>query len=194
MTEKEALDLLELESGFDKEDLTEAVEKHFFEFRRFFLTRVPLEKMFRFRLDKLKQISCALTVLDRDFRALYFSQETDFALDYEDIYEVFQAYQRQNKQIKTRLMQSLHPDEIAFLAENLVQLEKVYASRWFSEEMCDETILVSKEPDPMEVLAAIKSFRGQGGTGFRDLLKMQNTAPAALINEMKRLSLLFWKY
>ena len=46
----------------------------------------------------------------------------------------------------------------------------------------------------MEILEAVKAFREKGGTSFDALKKSQNQAPEALVNEMKRLSLLFFKY
>ena len=96
--------------------------------------------------------------------------------------------------MKTALSQSTDPAEIYRLTEALLSLEKQYAGLWAVEGVTDKDALVSKESDPMEILEAVKAFREKGGTSFDALKKSQNQAPEALVNEMKRLSLLFFKY
>lgn len=193
MTEKEALTLFGLEAGFESDELQDALEEQLFELKRFFISRAPIRKLFQSRLDKLGKIHLALKVLQADFG--FSSNMPAFAFpNSEDILEVFQIYQQENRALKTGIAQSANPLEITVLAERLLMLEKAYAEKWALEPKEEEETLVSRESDPMEILAAIKAFRAKGGKSFKDLEKAENTVPETLINEMKRLSLLFFRY
>ncbi len=194
MNEQEARLLFGLEAGFEADELQDALEMQLFELKRFFTSRAPVEKLFRSRLEKLKKFSEALDVLDPAYEPGFDENfpEVDFASD--DILVVFQHYQQQNRSLKTALSQSTDPAEIYRLTEALLSLEKQYAGLWAVEGVTDKDALVSKESDPMEILEAVKAFREKGGTSFDALKKSQNQAPEALVNEMKRLSLLFFKY
>lgn len=197
MTEKEALALLGLEAGPDgirygDDELQDALEEQLFELKRFFISRAPIRKLFQSRLDKLEKIHQALEVLAPDFDFSYNLPVVSFP-ESGNILEVFQAYQQENRRLKTGISQSANPLDIHALAERLLALEKAYAEKWAIEPKGEKT-LVSKESDPMEILGAIKAFREKGGKSFEDLKKEENTAPRALINEMKRLSLLFFRY
>jgi hypothetical protein len=46
----------------------------------------------------------------------------------------------------------------------------------------------------MEILEGIKIYQQNGGINFHQLKKLENNPPEILIQEMKRLSLLFKKY
>ncbi|MGV3632493.1 MAG: hypothetical protein ACO1O6_14895 [Bacteroidota bacterium] len=194
MTEKEALALFGLEADADTGALQDALDEHLFELKRFFTTRAPIEKLFRSRLDKLRKYSAALQILNPEYECADDAEKEEPGFVSEDILDVFQAYQQQNRKLKTGITQSSDPAEIHLLTEALIRLEKSYASLWAIEGISEDQLLVSKESDPMEILAAIKAFRGKGGNSFDDLKKSENTAPEALQNEMKRLSLLFFKY
>ncbi|MCE3296234.1 MAG: hypothetical protein K0R65_1948 [Crocinitomicaceae bacterium] len=194
MTGKEALALLGLEEGSDAADLADALDEQLFEPKRFFTSRAPVRKLFQSRLDKLQKIRLAVEALDPAFVFTGKSPVTGISLQSDNILDVFRLYQQENRRLKTAITQSADPMEIYALTEALLELEKQYASKWVCDTAADEKTLVSKESDPMEILAAIKAFRDAGGNSFTDLKKSEIQAPEALLNEMKRLSLLFLKY
>jgi len=69
----------------------------------------------------------------------------------------------------------------------------MYASCWFTDEV-NTSEIVSKEPDPMDVLKAIRAYNENGGFTFEDLRFDKNNPPAVLIKERNRLSLLVTKF
>jgi hypothetical protein len=69
----------------------------------------------------------------------------------------------------------------------------MYASCWFTNEV-NSSEIVSKEPDPMEVLKAIREYNENGGFTFEDLMFDKNNPPEVLIKERNRLSLLATKF
>lgn len=190
MTKKEALFFFQLEADFDLDEFKDAKEDLLFELKTFFISRAPIEKLFHSRLKKLEKIhevEVALGIGNSEMKQKI--KEFYFADD--DILTTYQNYQMWNKSIKKEIFQSNEALEIYNLVVDLLLLEKMYAEQWFSPEILDETIIVSKERDPMEILSEIQNYQGKT---FTSLKKTENSPSEILLNEMKRLSLLFYKY
>ncbi|MFN5418152.1 MAG: hypothetical protein ACK5B9_13930 [Flavobacteriia bacterium] len=190
MTEKEARVFLNLSADFDEDEIVEAQENLLFELKQFFLTRVPLRKLFQSRLEKLIKLEETFSVYKIEMQkfkkiAMNFNFESD------DILLVYNSYQAENKRLKSLISQSYIPSEVSFYVEQLIYLEKKYAQKWFSDSNLDENIIVSKEADAMELLESIKNYEGKS---FSALKKNENSPSETLLNEMKRLSLLAHKY
>jgi hypothetical protein len=122
------------------------------------------------------------------------SKSTTFpSLEYkqkENILECFNYYQTFKNNLKSRLNKCNNALEINICISQLIQLEKEYAENWsVSKILPDNEVIISKEPDPMLILNAIKEFNLLGGKNFNDLNRMKNISPDLLINESKRLSL-----
>ena len=103
-------------------------------------------------------------------------------------------FQEEKNRLKTKISNSENAFELVSWVKNLLELEKINAQHWFSEIEIDANILVSKEPNPMEILEGIKIYQQNGGFNFDQLKKLENNPPEILIQEMKRLSLFFKKY
>ena len=190
MTVKEAEIFLKLGNDFDEDDIIDAQENLLFELKQFFLTRVPLQKLFQSRLDKLSKLEETYSVFQIE-KENFAKNSLDLTFDSDDILSVYNSYQLENKRIKNFISQSNNPNEVCFYVQELILLEKKYAQKWFDEKFIDEGVVVSKELDPMELLASIKNFSGKS---FAALKKNQNSPSETLLNEMKRLSLLAHKY
>ena len=186
MTKNEALLFFPVNEG---EDIIELYDECLFEYKTYFLTKYPIEKVFRAKANKMNQMHDAFILLGGEI-----SKSSTFpSLEYkqkENILECFNYYQTFKNNLKSRLNKCNNALEINICISQLIQLEKEYAENWsVSKILPDNEVIISKEPDPMLILNAIKEFNLLGGKTFNDLERMKNISPDLLINESKRLSL-----
>lgn len=194
MTQQEAFDYFK---SSDEEEIEEIYEEKLFEYKKFFLSKVPVDKLFRGRISQLVQLQAAYTAaMASDEKKIAFTL-SEFSLlpeQYNLLSVFFSAYQKVKNELKQKISRSSQANELIVLAEALVSLEKEYAKAWYSEIVTDESVIVSKEPDPMYLLESIRRFEESGGKTIDDLKKSGAEAPGLLFNEMKRLSLLYKKF
>jgi len=193
MTKFEALKEFQLDDAFDEADLIDLYEEKIFEFKQYFLTKTPIFKLFESKISKLEKVGNAYNILTNikvefnETRLEFKSSQTEILANYLD-------FQEEKNRIKTKISNSKNAFELVSRVKNLLELEKINAQDWCSEVKIDANILVSKEPNPMEILEGIKIYSQNGGQNFDQLKKLENNPPEILIQEMKRLSLLFKKY
>jgi len=193
MTKFEALKEFQLDDAFDEADLIDLYEEKIFEFKQYFLTKTPIFKLFESKISKLEKVGNAYNILTNikvefnETRLEFKSSQTEILANYLD-------FQEEKNRIKTKISNSKNAFELVSRVKNLLELEKINAQDWCSEVKIDANILVSKEPNPMEILEGIKIYNQNGGQNFDQLKKLENNPPEILIQEMKRLSLLFKKY
>ena len=95
MTPKEAQIFLKLEADFSQEEISDAQENLLFELKQFFLTRVPIQKLFQSRLEKLMKLEEIFIVFEIEQQK--FTKITlDFEFDSDDLLDVYNAYQMEN--------------------------------------------------------------------------------------------------
>ncbi len=175
------------------EEIEEIYEQEIFELKQFFLSKAPIAKLFKGRLDKLKRLQEAYECVNSS--QLQTQHQVVFPTENTNLLESYQAFQTVKNNIKLLLSNELNGRSIAFLVNLLIDLEKQQAQKWFSSELIlDESVIVSKEPNPIEILDGIKQYQLQGGQNLEQLKRFENNPPNVLIQEMKRLSLLFKKY
>jgi hypothetical protein len=191
MTIAEAQQLLGVEDPDD--DLQDLYEEKLFEYKQFFLSKSPIAKLFASKLTRMQHLHAAFLLLGGEMlpETLAFADAPAFT---DDIRSSYDLYQSQKNTLRRQLSNARSALVIAACAEGLTVLEKQFASCWFSDAAVSEAVIVSKDPDPMEILQAIRTYAAQGGTGFAQLQKLENNPPEILVHEMKRLSLLFKKY
>ena len=171
------------------ENIIDLYEEYLFEYKTYFLTKYPIEKVFRAKAKKMNQMHDAFILLGGEI-----SKSTKFSnLEYqqkENILECFNYYQKLKINLKSKLNKSNNAIEINNCIQQLIQLEKEYAENWsVLKNLPENEVIISKEPDPMLILIAIKEFNLLGGKTFNDLNTMKNISSDLLINEAKRLSL-----
>ncbi len=191
MTKNEALLFFHLNG---EDEIIDLYEEYLFEYKTYFLTKYPIEKVFRAKAKKMNQMHDAFILLGGEI-----IKSTSFSnLEYqqkENILECFNYYQKLKIDLKSKLNKSNNAIEINNYIHQLIQLEKEYAENWsVLKKLPDYEVLISKEPDPMLILKAIKEFNTLGGNTFNDLNTMKNISPDLLINEAKRLSLYLKTY
>jgi hypothetical protein len=193
MTKTEALHEFQLDDAFDEDNLIDLYEEKIFEFKQYFLSKTPIFKLFESKLSKLEKIGNAYSLLTNS-KVEFTETKLEFNSSQAEILANYLHFQEGKNRIKTKISNSENAFELVSWVKNLLELEKMNAEHWFSEIEIDANILVSKEPNPMEILEGIKIFNQNGGTNFNQLKKLENNPPEILIQEMKRLSLLFKKY
>lgn len=187
MTKEEALSFFK----GDIEDIDDLYEEQLFELKNQLLSIVPISKIVLPRIKKIEQLSTAYKLLSKHiFSEKYIETNHKFN---ENILDTYLNYQDAKGKLRLLLLNSLLPENIILYATHLVKLELAFASNWKSE-IIDEKCIVSKQPDPMEVLSAIREYNTNGGITFGDLKSTKNNPPELLIQERNRLSLLVSKY
>lgn len=193
MTKTEALREFQLDDAFDEDNLIDLYEEKIFEFKQYFLSKTPIFKLFESKLSKLEKIGNAYSLLTNS-NAEFNETKLEFNGSQTEILANYLHFQEEKNRMKTKISNSEKAFEIVSWVKNLLELEKMNAEHWFSEIEIDANILVSKEPNPMEILEGIKIYQQNDGFNFDQLKKLENNPPEILIQEMKRLSLLFKKY
>ena len=193
MTKTEALHEFQLDDAFDEDDLIDLYEEKIFEFKQYFLSKTPIFKLFESKLSKLEKIGIAYNLLTNS-NVEFNETKLEFNGSQAEILANYLHFQEEKNRLKTKISNSENAIELVSWVKNLLELEKMNAQQWFSEIEIDANILVSKEPNPMEILEGIKIYQQNGGFNFDQLKKLENNPPEILIQEMKRLSLLFKKY
>jgi hypothetical protein len=173
----------------EEDDLFELYEDRLFEYKQFFVQRAPVSQVFLAKCKKMMQMHMAyVSLVEKEF-----SYQKKDSLNFEfttDVKDAFNAYQAYRNTFKNIILQSTHACELQDVLLDLIQLNAVYFSYWPSVEETDELIVVSKEPDPMSLVLAIREFNALGGYTFKDMLNQMDSLPSALELEMKRVSLL----
>jgi len=188
MTKSEAKIFFPFAEG---DDLEELWEQRFFEQKQFFLTRPPMEKVFKSRIAKLQKQYDAYLVLGGEEMAVQGKiQEEEIGFS-DSVLGSFRLFHDYRNRFKSKVLQAQHPEWLAKVIDEWTAMERKYHALWRNEvSKSNETqVALSKEPDPMEVLKAIKEVGGEELV-FSELHSRYALLPELLQNEVKRLTLL----
>ena len=174
------------------DDLQDAFEFQLFDYKKQLLLLAPIDKLIAPKLKKIKQLQEAYLTLGGEIESFTITMFNPITPT-EDLLESYKIYQNVRNSLKSSISNSLVFEEIENFCQYLVAYEKMYASCWFTDEV-NTSEIVSKEPDPMDVLKAIREYNENGGFTFEDLRFDKNNPPAVLIKERNRLSLLVRKF
>jgi hypothetical protein len=174
----------------ENDDLDDLFEERLFEFKQFFIQKTIIPKVFEAKINKLLKIEQAYNIIKNNHQqkfSITIKVENSFDIE-QNILTVFNRYQIQKNDIKSKLQQSQSTVEIIQNVRALILLNKFYLDKWV-DVPTDNEIVISRETDPMELLKAIKEFNLKGGVNFVDISEKINICPDILIFESKRLSL-----
>jgi hypothetical protein len=183
--------------GIDKqEDAYEAFEEQLFALKQFFVAKPILQTTFRAKLKKLLQLQNALTIFEIEFNQPLSVVEFNTIIDTK-FSIVFEQFQLAKNNMKLAINRSNNPIEIKALVEQLLDLATNYYRCWKINATFDTSaVILSKEPDPMELLAAIHAANSSGINTFEELaenLNQQNEAISILQLEAARCSMIYEK-
>jgi hypothetical protein len=193
MTLAEAKIILGIDSH---EDAFDAFEEQLFALKQFFIAKPILQTTFRAKLNKLKQVRNALAVFEIEFKQPLSIVEINPINDTK-FSSVFEQFQLAKNNLKLAINSSNNPFEIKEYVERLIELATNYYRCWKINATFDtSTVILSKEPDPMELLAAIHAANSSGINTFEELaenLNQQNEAISILQLEAARCSMIYEK-
>lgn len=174
----------------DNDDLDELFEERLFEYKQFFIHKTVIPKVFDAKIEKLIKMDLAFNIIKNNIKEQEIIQATiknPFEIE-KNILNVFNDFQIEKNNIKKKLYQSQSAYDLIQHVRTLLLLTKFYLDKWIDVPI-EKEIVISKEPDPMELLKAIQEFNLKGGFNFADILEKSNICPDLLIIESKRLSL-----
>jgi hypothetical protein len=187
MTKKEAFLFF---SHTEEDDLYDLYEERLFEYKTFYLTKFPIEKVFLAKEKKMLQMHEAFTIIiekELPFKKPFFDT---IDLTSETILETFNSFQKNKNQLKNQISKSQSALELSKITRKLLETQKTFCDKWkIDGSFEEEKIIYSIEPDPMTTLNSIIEFNSKGGFTFEDLNSKRNILPEMLFNEAKRLSL-----
>jgi hypothetical protein len=188
MTEAEARIFLGYEPG---DDLKEVIEDKLFEFKQFFLSKPIIWSTFKARLDKLAIVREAIACFE-EAESTPIVNLPAFQSN-ENVLEAFQSFQHVRNACFLAINRATNCQELENVIDSLLKSQTTYASLWPNIAFVSSTVILSKEPDPMDLLSAIKSVNLSGINTFPDLAEKLTDESMCLANESKRLFLLHLK-
>jgi hypothetical protein len=195
MTKEEAASILNVSLEADLEEIEEQFEQLLFERKKFFLQKLPIQKLFEPKLKAITQVIEAYELISGEKLENTTQLKTfEFQFDASSLLISFNHYHLYRNQLKQGLINASGFNDIEQIATELIKLESAYAALWYQEELNTQQIIVGTFPDEIQLLNALKNYLKMGGKSFDDLKKMKNNPPEILIQEMKRLSLLYKNY
>ena len=188
MTEAEARIFL----GYEPEDdLEDVIEDKLFEFKQFFLSKPIIWSTFNARLEKLSKVKAAIACLGGSEKMcsvnLPVFQSTDLILD------AFQGFQEVRNACFLAINRASTCAEMETIVKQLLTSHTTYASLWPDLSFVPSTVILSKEPDPMDLLSGIKSVNLSGIVTFADLAEKLTDQSTCVAEESKRLFMLHQK-
>lgn len=194
MTKEEAQLYLPWDGSADLDDIWE--EKRF-EFQQFFLTRPPVAKVFRARLAKLKKVYLAyLSFSDSSIPELDEAEKKADPNFPDRIIDAFHQWQKLRMVAKADVLAARDYTAIAQAVQFWLRAEKCYMQKWLMDvnQLEDIEVTISKESDPMELLAELRATEENKGELLFSRVKSNfHDLPMAIKIECKRLNLLYNK-
>jgi hypothetical protein len=190
MTEKEALIVI---GALDRdEDLRELLEDLLFEIKQFIISKPLISKLVVGQLKKLEKLSEAVQVLNIDSKNTSFLKEEAITQNAnESILAIYNSYELNKAKLKQQLSSASSPVDMIYTISQLIKLQGDYSACWpLVEVLEDEGVVISKEPDAMELLVEIKKMSTEGILAFQQLTQISLDKYPAIQQEVKRLSLL----
>jgi hypothetical protein len=171
------------------DDLFELYEERLFEDKQFFTSKPVLPSLYEKRFQKMEQREKAFRFLTST------TQQTDLAIDFplsepKNLASNFEQYQRQ----RALFMQSVY---LTATISNLIKLVRDffpvfenYTRKWeLITPFNSLDVILSKEPEPVQLQKSITAFSLAGGMEIDDAEKLTFEGKEILIQEAKRLSL-----
>jgi hypothetical protein len=190
MTEKEALIVI---GALDRDqDLRELLEDILFEIKQFIISKPLISKLIVGQIKKLEKLSKAVRVLNIDSKNTSFLKEEAITQNAnESILAIYNSFELNKAKLKQQLSSTSSPVDMINIISQLIKLQGDYSACWpFVEVLEDEGVVISKEPDAMELLVEIKKMSTEGILAFQQLTQISLDKYPAIQQEVKRLSLL----
>ena len=190
MTEKEAWGVLN--AAEEEDDAKDLIDDCLFEIKQFILSKPLISKLIESQIKKLQKLVQVVEVLNIDVENRYYQEEEISLKDFNDsILDTFNFYESCKAQLKIRFLSAESPGDLIELTTKLLQLQNAYSNCWPNVEADElEVVVISKEPDAMELISEIKKINEKGIIAFQQLIQISLDNYPSIKQELKRLSLL----
>lgn len=157
----------------DEQDYEEAYEDQIFKFKQFFLSNVPTTKTFNAKAKRLEKIHDAYLFLTGTEDLFDCAKPELQPYESNEISLAFRTYQENKNRIKLKISSSTNANCLCEYAQLLLENLSRYAKLWkVNLKYMDESILITKEPDSIELLKEIKIFNDKGYNRFDEIEKL----------------------
>ena len=182
---------LEVLGAGEDDDYIDLFEEKLFGIKQYLISKPIVSRLFRKQIEILRKLdNAAIELSILPVRSIpvvsgfYFEGGDAILIAYLEFEELRSAY-------RLAVMRSHDPYGIAILTENLLRSHCAYLEMWpHCTIETGQDVLIARESDPMELVAAIRACNELGIVNFEDLKSLPNEPHSALLNEWKRLSLL----
>lgn len=183
MEKSEALLILGVEDG---ESIDTAYEDKVFEWKNFFVNRFPVTKLFNAKINQLEKLEVAFQVLGGHSTESKSPPVESYTFD-KNFKLAFHEFSNKRSQLKMQLFAASNVEGVKRIVLELIALTSSYAYVWSDSTLDTTGVVVSREPDPMDVLKAIEEAAQLGVHNISEI----NQLPEGhlILNEAKRLSL-----
>lgn len=182
MTKDEALLIFE----DCQDDLYDCYQEMLFEFKQWFFTRPVISKVFKAKLRKLERITQAYNIItEKNDQIQVDYQQPDFS---EVMLDSFNTFYAQKNIIKRQISQSDDGGQLAFWVQSLLMLHLAFADYVCNKSALEPIeVMVSNEPDPVEVIRELKRMQETGVQRFNELVNARDSE--FVVQEINRLNL-----
>lgn len=173
-------------------DIDERYEELLFEDKQFFTTKALIPKVFRARLLKIKRREEAFRRIKNEL-----PREITFAINYTsnqptDLLQNYLTFQKDKASVLNLLFKSKECVDLIGIIELYLLRFADYLKMWqLNERGNTDEIILSKELDPTDLYLTIKAFSDAGGKNVNEIQTLFFEGKSLLLNEAKRLTLLF---
>jgi len=186
MTESEARIILNLK---ENDSPSEAFEDQLFLLKQYFTTRPIIWSTFQSKLKQVNRLQEAADLFNLEDSAKGTSGIEQFQAT-DSILEAITNFQLIKSVLFQRIYLTGSAKELNDLVTELLTANSGYLACWPDNEIDPSTVILSKEPDPMELLADANDLKSKGILTFEALAKLLTPESKRLKNESKRLYLL----
>lgn len=180
------------------EDLLDLYEERLFEVKQFLLTRPPIAKVFQSKIKKLEKMQTAYEVLADKKEITEVDSQILPKPDFSNVViSCFHELHKYRTAIKSQVLSSQSVPVLSSVIDEWLTVELMYQENWVYPEVSNDSqdVIISKEPDPMELLAGLKKWDTNEPPikSFKELKEAYSFLPNEVQLEVKRLTLLYNK-
>lgn len=169
------------------EELVDCYELKLFELKQFLSSNFPVTKVVNSKLKRLEKLDEAFITLGGVFKDSV-ATNVEGKIKGESLDQIHASYTYERNRLRMLIMNSRNGSELRLILMVYLDLIRQYAVHWKGEYQGQDKVVVSKEPDVMELQKAIAEFKAEGKASFEEM-KNSDESKNILVGESKRLSL-----
>lgn len=184
MTPKEALLFLKVE---EEEDIQEAWDFAFFEWKKQCLSSPLLAKLYLSKIKKVKKIYEAFLILGGEQKTFEISTYNTFSFSNENAIEAFNLFQKTKNDLFKVLWQSEELETFLNALKQLFILRNKYYDLWKVDSV-DGEVRISELSDEMQFYAILQNLQLNNLNKIIEIVNKRHELPVVLKNEIERMN------